>query len=348
LEIEGVGHLHFIDTYDGNSFKVLVLDDDEGVLASVKDFLLLRGIDRVDTARSTGEASAMLDATKYDAILADVLLYNPDQERSGLKRGDQWILEQAERLESVFAAAVTGFPNRIENPAALRRLGIEIVRKGDDSEAALYEELARRAEVKREKLRERLNQIADNIRRVVLDDEVPDSVEPAAFLVSVEELATRLGELRVVVDAKGKGAHFEELAALAFTLIPGLTVVGRDTRLVSEEFDLVLENDIPGTFWGSLESPFFLVECKNEKAKTGSPDVSKFFAKLVKHRNLTRFGFLVSASGFTRAAAAELARYGATDFSVALIDLKDLHDLVLNHRRAVDWLKGIILRSLLR
>lgn len=345
LEIKGVGHLHFVDSYEGGIYKVLILDDDPSVLSSIRDFLALRGIGHVDIARSISEASEKLESTKYDAVLADVLLYDPSVTSSDLVRGDQWLLRQREKLENVFKAAVTGFPDRITDLSALKRDGIDVIVKGDPAEMSLYDELVKRAQEKRYKAERRLGDIVNSIIQTLQEDDGAD--EKVGYRASAQGLRARLLGLSLQKDYQAKGRELERLAADIFSLVPGISVVDRNRRLAGEEFDLVLENNIEGTFWASLHSPFFLVECKNENKKTGAPDVAKFWAKLVKHKNLARFGFLVSSAGFSRGAFTELRRYGATDLSVALIDVADMDVICESPERGEDWLKKIILRSLL-
>jgi DNA-binding NarL/FixJ family response regulator len=348
LEIDGIGHLHFVDNYDGGIYKVLILDDDPAVLSSVKDFLILRGIDQVDIVYTISEAAEKIELTKYDAILADVLLYDPKDKSSDLVRGDQWLLRQREKLENVFKAAVTGFPDRITNISALKRSGIGVIVKGDAAEMDLYDELVRRAQEKKYRLEGQLSEMVRSIIKAV-EEGVGDSsihADPSGKFLA-QDLQAKILKLSLQKNPQAKGRDLERLAADMFSRIPGISVVDRNRRLVGEEFDLVLENNIEGTFWASLHSPFFLVECKNERKKTGAPDVAKFWAKLVKHRNLARFGFLLSSAGFSRGALTELRRYGAMDISVALIDIDDIHAMCENPERGEDWLKKVILRSLL-
>ena len=63
--------------------RILVVDDEESILAALCDYLELRGYE-VDRARSGEEAEACLGRASHSALIADLRLA-PSGERSGLE-----------------------------------------------------------------------------------------------------------------------------------------------------------------------------------------------------------------------------------------------------------------------
>jgi dCTP deaminase len=87
--------------------------------------------------------------------------------------------------------------------------------------------------------------------------------------------------LNQTIEATGtsKGKVLEEFATEVFHTIQGLQIISRNQRLMAEEFDLYLQNNIDEGFWRFLGSPI-IVECKNWSKKVGAREISILFDKL--------------------------------------------------------------------
>lgn len=93
-----------------------------------------------------------------------------------------------------------------------------------------------------------------------------------------------------------KGQSLEDLVSFCFSSLPGLTLIGRDMRMGSQELDLVFWNDQVCEYFRSASAEI-LVECKNWDAPIGSAEVAWFLEKM-RQRHVTH-GFFVSRSGVT-------------------------------------------------
>jgi restriction endonuclease Mrr len=111
--------------------------------------------------------------------------------------------------------------------------------------------------------------------------------------------------------AKTKGPAFEDLVAGVLEAIPGLRMVGRRQRNVTNTAEIDLDfratSECPLTFFG----PVVLVECKNQKTKVGSPAVDHFAKKLREAR--VPGGILVTLSGISGSAKSATGAVAALD-----------------------------------
>lgn len=81
-----------------------------------------------------------------------------------------------------------------------------------------------------------------------------------------------------------------------FSSLPGLSLIGRDIRMGSQELDLVFWNDRRFEYFDSASAEI-LVECKNWAVPVGSAEVAWFLEKM-RQRHVTH-GFFVTRSGVT-------------------------------------------------
>jgi hypothetical protein len=95
-----------------------------------------------------------------------------------------------------------------------------------------------------------------------------------------------------------RGKAYEELACYLFSLVPGITITGRNemNTFATEEIDVACRNeqDPAGL---RLFDAFFLVECKGWNDPVNSEQVAWFLMK-IEHRGLD-FGVLMAAHGIT-------------------------------------------------
>ena len=68
--------------------RVLIIDDFEGMLRMLREFIRVAGAQQIDTAKNGKDAVAALAKHKYDVVLCD---YNLGEGKNG-----QQILEEAE------------------------------------------------------------------------------------------------------------------------------------------------------------------------------------------------------------------------------------------------------------
>lgn len=93
-----------------------------------------------------------------------------------------------------------------------------------------------------------------------------------------------------------RGSSLEDFVAYCFSAFPGLTLIGQDMRMGSQELDLVFWNDQVADYFRSA-GPEIIVECKNWDAPVGSAEVAWFLEKM-RQRHVTH-GFLVTRNGVT-------------------------------------------------
>jgi CheY-like chemotaxis protein len=139
-------------------------------------------------------------------------------------------------------------------------------------------------------------------------------------------LASLLVETRAEPDAARKGRLLEDLLELLLTQIRGFVVAARQ-RGADEEFDILVRNESPDSFW-SKESPYILVECKNWSSKVGPDELDRFRNKLRRRYARTRLGFFVAASGFTEGFETTLLAAREGDVLVVPVTGQDLDALV--------------------
>jgi len=111
--------------------------------------------------------------------------------------------------------------------------------------------------------------------------------------------------------ATKKGQEFEDLVARLFRAIPGLEMLKRRQRNVTNtaEIDLAfrVKPESPLAFF----APAVLVECKNQKTKVGSPAIEHFAKKLRSAR--LPGGVLVTLSGVSGSARSATGAVAALD-----------------------------------
>jgi len=106
--------------------------------------------------------------------------------------------------------------------------------------------------------------------------------------------------LEVALKATGpdKGKSLEEFAEELFRTVKGLHIISRNQRLLAEELDLYLQNNINEGFWRLLGSPI-IVECKNWSNKVGAREISVLYDKLFSVGPDAKTSILMAPLGIT-------------------------------------------------
>jgi len=121
----------------GATRSILLLDDDERWRETTRE--MLSDTWNVYEAEDGIAASALIAKTRFDVVLADVVLNDSDRGRSP---GDVWLEAHLEQLSTADKYLVTGFDGRIRRSGEdLQRLGIHVIQKGATEETELYERL---------------------------------------------------------------------------------------------------------------------------------------------------------------------------------------------------------------
>lgn len=152
-------------------------------------------------------------------------------------------------------------------------------------------------------------------------------------------LLDKIPKSKTIVE---KGRGLEDLIDVIFSSVIGLEVIEKRISTKDEEIDLVVKNSINGTFWSSLMSPCFFVECKNWKSKVGSSEIRDFEVKIANHRKLVKIGFFVSFNGFTKEVYAALKRASREEYHIVLIDRSDIDRLAKSGIATIPWLEALI------
>jgi len=159
-----------------------------------------------------------------------------------------------------------------------------------------------------------------------------------------KELLVSLNKIPLISNSAEKGRALEDLMETVFSSVEGLEVIEKRINTRDEEIDLQIKNSVAGTFWSSLGSPSFFVECKNWSAKVGAKEIRDFELKIRNHKKLVNVGFFISFNGFTREAKSALQRASREDYQIVLIDKDDLWILADSHKNTVYWLEKLILK----
>jgi hypothetical protein len=150
-----------------------------------------------------------------------------------------------------------------------------------------------------------------------------------------------LGKLKKT-DAYLKGKNLEDLIEIIFSSIKGLEVIDKRMSNGDEEIDLTIKNNIDKTFWSSLSSPCFFVECKNWSTKVNSKEIRDFETKMRNHTRLVKVGFFISYNGFTKEAITELKRASRDEYHIVTVDGKDIEELVSSKIETLTWLEKLV------
>jgi hypothetical protein len=123
--------------------------------------------------------------------------------------------------------------------------------------------------------------------------------------------------------------------------------VGKTIRTEAEELDLILKNDISGTFWSSLNSPFIYVECKNWATPVGIPEARIFESKMRQNGPYCRIGIFVALNGTTKPFREHISAIKRDGIGVAIITRDDFQKLLRSPDfDTTQWLEDILTRYL--
>lgn len=145
MTVPGVGNLN--RKLLRSRYKILLIENDRDAIKSITSNLDSRGLSNVVVASTAAAATQQLNEG-VDAVLADVLLDPSPQTTPRSKKGDTWLMEHAAALAGRLCAAVTGYPNLIDDQDFLDQHDIRTVIKSSDDEDRLYDELEGRADRK--------------------------------------------------------------------------------------------------------------------------------------------------------------------------------------------------------
>jgi hypothetical protein len=129
---------------------------------------------------------------------------------------------------------------------------------------------------------------------------------------------------------------------------PGLVVVSQNLRNDTQEIDLVVKNQMPGTFWVSLNSPLIYVECKNWIAKVGVDEARVFESKLREVGPFCRVGIFIAAAGVTKPFISHVAAIRRSGYAIAVVGPDDIAKLVSAADGVATWFEQLVTRALLR
>jgi hypothetical protein len=155
------------------------------------------------------------------------------------------------------------------------------------------------------------------------------------------DLIDNLGKLKKT-DVYLKGRIFEDLIEIIFSSIKGLEIIDKRMSNGDEEIDLIVKNNIDKTFWSSLTSPCFFVECKNWSGKINSKEIRDFETKMRNHSRLVKVGFVISFNGFTKEAITELKRSSRDEYHIVTIDGNDIKQLISSKVDMLTWLEMLV------
>lgn len=153
-----------------------------------------------------------------------------------------------------------------------------------------------------------------------------------------------MDQLDMAPTADTKGRTLEDLSAVIFGSHPDLRIRERRLNLGDQEIDIVVDNHVDHGFWSKLDSPLFLVECKNWSSNVGTPEIRDFETKVRDHQPHARLGILIAVGGFSREAETALARASREPYQLVLAKREDLDVLLDTGFEVLPWLEGLIAR----
>jgi len=140
-----------------------------------------------------------------------------------------------------------------------------------------------------------------------------------------------------------KGRRLERFLEDVVEASIGLEVASKAVRTEDEELDLILKNNVPGTFWSSLNSPFIYVECKNWASAVGTSEARVFESKMRQGGPYSRLGLFVALNGTTKPFRDHLAAIRRDGICVAVITGEDFDRLLrLPDVGVIKWLENVI------
>jgi len=105
-----------------------------------------------------------------------------------------------------------------------------------------------------------------------------------------------LRDLLIATDSQEKGRLLERFMRDAISTIKGLKILDFNARLLAEEIDIIVQNNVPEGFWRTIGSPI-VVECKNWTKKVGSKEISILSDKMKSISSDVKLGLLVAPNG---------------------------------------------------
>lgn len=149
------------------------------------------------------------------------------------------------------------------------------------------------------------------------------------------------------ISSYEKGRRLEQFLERVIQASIGLEVACKNVRTETQELDLVLKNNVAGTFWSSLNSPFIYVECKNWVGVVGIAEARIFESKMRQSGPYCRLGVFVALNGTTRPFRDHLAAIRRDGIGVAIITGKDFERLLrLPNADATRWLEDVLTTQL--
>jgi len=150
------------------------------------------------------------------------------------------------------------------------------------------------------------------------------------------------------LTARQKGQLLEDLiASLVEASGDELRVIEKRVVHKDEELDLVLANNIPDPFWIAMQSPLFIVECKNWSAPVGVPELRVLESKMRDRGRLCRVGILVALNGVTKSLAARLRDLQAQGLTIFVLDRTDLEGILARRVPVHEYLRVRAIQRLL-
>jgi signal transduction histidine kinase len=125
--------------YVDGEISILLLDDDLDWGNSAKEYLESRGRVQVDLARTTEEASSLINlrGKSYYGVIVDMKL----RSLRGIQYGDRWLLNNLLLARFSLKAIITGYPDAIIDTKSLKENGIEVITKSSKAEVRFFDRL---------------------------------------------------------------------------------------------------------------------------------------------------------------------------------------------------------------
>lgn len=148
-------------------------------------------------------------------------------------------------------------------------------------------------------------------------------------------------------DTYKKGKLLEEFIATLFSSIQEISIAAVNLKLSTQELDIILKNKSNNRFFISLNSPFWLVECKNWKKKIGVKEIRVLESKMKQGRY--GISFFISLKGFSKPSISFVDSLKKDGIVIILISIREIEALLTSLEFDVElWLEQIIENQMIK
>lgn len=140
-----------------------------------------------------------------------------------------------------------------------------------------------------------------------------------------------------------KGRRLENFTATLIDAIEGVSIIEKNLKSDLEELDLIIKNNISSPFIQSINSPIFLVECKNWTNPVGVEEARVFESKIRELGKRANLGIFVALNGVTPPFKKHINNLKRENYTILVITNREIEELTTSYNLdANEWIESII------